>query len=211
MEDRRDRIAILVIHEIYGLNAHIKDICANLKQLNYTVISPNLLEKVEYYTYKEENKAYLHFVKEIGFEVAAEKVKVLARKLRSEFSELYILGFSVGATIAWLCSNEFNLFNGAIGFYGSRIRDYLSVTPKCKTLLFFPEKEKSFDPNEIIKELEEKNSTQVIKVSSKHGFMDKLTSNYNENDFKLCFKIMNEFILEQSNKKDQIYFKHGEI
>ncbi|MGM0874680.1 MAG: dienelactone hydrolase family protein [Bacillota bacterium] len=129
----------------------IKGICENLKRLSFYVISPNLLDRVDFYRNEEESSAYLNFVNEIGFEKASSEIIALAKELRPQFANFYILGFSVGATVAWLCSNEVRLCDGVIGFYGSRIRDYLYLMPKCETLLFFPSKEKSFDPDEIIK------------------------------------------------------------
>lgn len=202
MERGRCRRAIIVVHEIYGLNDHIKGVCKRLKKLNYTVISPNLLGEEMLYTYSEEDRAYLYFVNKIGFNEAAYQIKKLARELRSEYTELYIVGFSVGATIAWLCSNEGNLFTGVIGFYGSRIRDYLNIMPACDTLLFFPKKEKSFNTNDMIKCLEEKTNVHIVKVNSNHGFTDQSNSEYSQEDSELCFEIMENFILAQNYTKN---------
>ncbi|PGS48624.1 dienelactone hydrolase family protein [Bacillus sp. AFS041924] len=192
---------ILVIHEIYGINNHIKDICNNLKESGFTVICPNLLGKTENFCYEDENKAYRHFVDMIGFEFAADQIITLAKELRSSSSNFYILGFSIGATIAWLCSKYNRLFDGVIGFYGSRIRDYLEVIPQCETLLFFPMKEKSFDPDIIINKLNTKNMTQIIQVEGVHGFTDQSTPYYDQASSEYCYQEMFDFILKQNHKK----------
>lgn len=195
---------ILVAHEIYGINNHIKDICTDLKKLGFTVVCPNLLGNIENFCYNDENKAYKHFVHEIGFELATNKVITLAKELRTKCANLYILGLSVGATIAWLCSKYDELFDGAIGFYGSRIRDYLEVIPKCETLLIFPTEEKSFSPDNVIKKLNTKDMMQIIKVEGKHGFTNQSTSYYDQSATEYCFQKMRDFIMKQNHKKSKL-------
>ncbi|QKE75855.1 dienelactone hydrolase [Arthrobacter citreus] len=192
---------MIIIHEIYGINNHIRGIGDNLKKLGFTVLCPNLLGKIESFCYKEENKAYQYFVNEIGFENAADQVVTLAKELRTRCSNLYILGFSVGATIAWLCSKNEELFDGVIGFYGSRIRDYLELSPKCETLLFFPMKEKSFDPETVIKKLKTKVLTEIIKVEGGHGFTNQSTPYYDQDASDFCFQKMHDFIRKQNQNK----------
>lgn len=36
--------AVIVLHEIYGINSFIKDICENLKTLRFDVFCPDMLE-----------------------------------------------------------------------------------------------------------------------------------------------------------------------
>ncbi|MFF2878087.1 dienelactone hydrolase family protein [Gottfriedia sp. NPDC057991] len=194
---------ILVVHEIYGINKHINDICGSLNKLGFTVVCPNLLGNIKNYCYKDENKAYNHLVHEIGFELATNKIITLAKELRTKCTNLYILGFSVGATIAWLCSKYEGLFDGVIGFYGSRIRDYLEVSPKCETLLIFPTKEKSFDPEILVTKLKTKDMIQIIKVEGSHGFTDQLTSNYDQYSTEHCFRKMRDFIMKQNHQKNK--------
>lgn len=61
-------------------------------------------------------------------------------------------GFSVRATIAWLCSAE-KLIDGMVGYYGSRIRHYTEILPQ---MLFYLEKEHSFNVDELISNLDTK-------------------------------------------------------
>ncbi|PGM55491.1 dienelactone hydrolase family protein [Bacillus sp. AFS053548] len=202
MNNEFHNTTILVVHEIYGINKHIKDIYDSLNRLGFTVVCPNLLGNSENYCYKDENKAYKHFVHEIGFELATNKIITLAKELRTKCTNLYILGFSVGATIAWLGSKYDGLFDGVIGFYGSRIRDYLEVSPKCETLLIFPTKEKSFDPESVVMKLKTKDRIQIIKVEGSHGFTDQSTSNYDRYATEYCFQKMRDFIMKQNHQKN---------
>ncbi len=56
-----------------------------------------------------------------------------------------LVGFSIGATVAWRLSNDRNLpVQNFICIFGSRIRDYLDVKPVKSTSLFFSNDEKYF-------------------------------------------------------------------
>lgn len=60
-------------------------------------------------------------MKNIGFAYPSERIKHLIHEIRNEYNRIYVLGYSVGATTAWLCSEE--KCDGVIGYYGSRIKN----------------------------------------------------------------------------------------
>jgi dienelactone hydrolase len=93
---------IIVIHEIYGVNQHIKTYCNHLDKLGYEVFFPNLLKNEQPFPYEQEEMAYQHFMKEIGFFKARDKILKTIKESREKYKNIYLVGFSVGATIAWL-------------------------------------------------------------------------------------------------------------
>jgi len=62
--------AVIILHEIYGINRFIKDVCS------------------EYHI--------------LGFDLYKE-VEQLVEKAKFTYDKVFIIGFSVGATIAWRC------------------------------------------------------------------------------------------------------------
>jgi len=169
---------IIVVHEIYGINQHMVDLCKVFSEQNFDIICPNLLEQDIPFDYPQEEKAYRNFMDNVGFTNALHKVKKLLLTIQDEYSRIFIIGFSVGATIAWLCSEE-DCVDGIVGYYGSRIRDYVNIYPKCPVLLFFPKVEKSFNVDELISTLDKPNINVHI-CRGEHGFSDPYTSKYNE-------------------------------
>lgn len=103
---RKSDNLIIVIHEIYGINQHIKNFCDILSKQDFDVICPNLLEREQSFDYSEEKIAYHNFMETVGFSDAADKIKNLLAGVKNKYQKIYIIGFSVGATIAWLCSEE---------------------------------------------------------------------------------------------------------
>ena len=170
---------IIVLHEIYGLNSHIIGVCDRLAQAKVDVLCPNLLgERQEPFHYDEEALAYRHFMTEVGFSAAQEEIEALARNVRDRYRYCFIVGYSIGATIAWLCSGNSGLFSGVVGVYGSRIRDYTLIEPKCPVLLCFPRAEESFDVAELIRTLSGKNNVNLFKADALHGFADPRSTKY---------------------------------
>ncbi len=170
---------IIVVHEIYGINVHISGVCDRLAEAKYDVLCPNLLgSRQEPFHYNEEALAHRHFMTEVGFAVAQEQIDVLARGVRGRYRYCFIVGYSIGATIAWLCSGKADLFSGVVGVYGSRIRDYTAIEPKCPVLLCFPRAEESFDVSELLQALSGKSNLNLLKAAALHGFADPWSKKY---------------------------------
>ncbi|MCM3628511.1 dienelactone hydrolase family protein [Paenibacillus glycanilyticus] len=173
----RSEDAILVVHEIYGLNNHLSSICSALAKHGYDVFGPDLLNRGEPFPYEQEQEAYSYFMSHVGFEKAASTILQLAGELKHRYRNVYVVGFSVGATAAWMCSTNPNI-SGAAGYYGSRIRSYKEIIPACPALLFYPESEPSFDVDQLIADLQDKPGVQVHKSSGQHGFSDPYSAKY---------------------------------
>jgi len=170
---------IIVIHEIYGINKHIINVCEKLSKHKYDIIAPNLLNDKIAFNYDQEEVAYNNFMNNIGFENAMENIKRILHSVRSHYKKIYVLGYSIGATLAWLCSQT-ELCDLVVGFYGSRIRDNLAIIPQCPTLLFFANEERSFNVNDLIVNLSNLDNIKVIKLNGNHGFADPFSKNYNK-------------------------------
>ncbi len=191
-------IAIIVVHEIYGINQHMKDFCQSLMEYDFDVICPNLLGKKTSFDYAQEEVSYHHFMVNVGFTTASVMITKTISDLKKKYKKIYVIGFSVGATISWLCS-ENNDIDGIVGYYGSRIRNNMEITPHCPTLLFFPETEKSFHVDELIAALDKKGA-ETHKFKGKHGFSDPYSINYHKESAQKAFNIMIQFLLKHHIK-----------
>lgn len=189
----KPKIAVILLHEIYGINNHILSMSNKFENEGYDVHCIDLLNN-RTFNYYEVKKAYSYFINEIGFDKAKLKVLDYISNYCRNYDKIYLLGYSVGATVAWLCSEEDSLINGIIGYYGSRIRDYLSIEPKAPTVLFFPAKEKAFNIKALIDELKYKEKVQVYQFEGLHGFADSYSKYYDSKAKELSEKILDEFI-----------------
>ncbi|WP_342542454.1 dienelactone hydrolase family protein [Paenisporosarcina sp. FSL H8-0542] len=189
---------IIVIHEIYGINQHMKSFCEIISEDCFDVICPNLLKRETPFDYSQEEVAYRNFMENIGFADASNKIRDILSEAKNNYKKIFIIGFSVGATVSWLCSEE-ECVDGIVGYYGSRIRNYEEISPRCPTMLFFPHEEPSFNVDELISILDKKN-IEVHKYSGQHGFSDPYSPKYNLESTEKAFIEMVSFL--KANKSN---------
>lgn len=191
--DNNSDSVVIVLHEIYGINQHMKMVCNRFSESGYDIICPNLIGKAQPFSYAAQEEAYQYFMSNLGFESAARHVKQIIIQAKKEYRHVFVIGYSIGATIAWLCSSENDMCDGFIGYYGSRIRDYMDIIPKCPVLLIFASEEKSFDVKELVESLK-KRDIDVHILNGKHGFGDPLSNNYCEYSFKEAAALTDNFL-----------------
>lgn len=185
------RFAIIVLHEIYGVNRFIEDVCKSYNKKGYDVYYPDIINRTPPFAYAQSEEAYQYFNEAIRFEVYHE-VEELINQLKIKYDKVFIIGFSIGATIAFRCTENVNC-DGMIGYYGSRIRDYLEVTPECPVLLLFA-KEDFFDVERVAEVLAQKQNVTVEILEGKHGFMDCYSDRYCRISAEIAIKKTDEFL-----------------
>lgn len=186
---------IIVLHEIYGINPHVKLICEQYSAAGYNVLCPNFVKSGDYFNYSREGEAYQYFIEHIGFYSIVDEVKTILLKARLDYKYVFLLGFSVGATSAWICSDLENSIDGVICYYGSRIRDYKNITPNCPVLLIFAKEEKSFNVSELTSALGQKKFVDVHVLNGKHGFSDPFSNHYNEQSQQIAQDLVDRFLI----------------
>ncbi|HEX2926616.1 MAG TPA: dienelactone hydrolase family protein [Ruminiclostridium sp.] len=184
---------IIVLHEIYGVNRFIKDVAAFYASVGFDIVCPDLCGLGHPYDYSDQDAAYRNFSENVGFKKSAEIVARISRPLRRSYKHIFLLGFSIGASTAWLCSKEKGLFDGVICCYGSRIRDYLDITPACPVLLIFPSEEKSFNIKRVVGNIKMTN-VMVHVLDGCHGFADPYSANYSKISAKEAFDLAGNFL-----------------
>jgi dienelactone hydrolase len=186
----KNKSAMIVLHEIYGINDFIKDRCDEYHAKGFDIYCPDMLSRNRF-AYYETEKAYTFFNNEVGFDYW-HRVEALLEALRSAYDKLYVVGFSVGATLAWRCCTS-ELCDGIICCYGSRIRDYVNLSPACPVLLLFASAD-SFDVNDVAAALREKTKTKLCVFPAKHGFLDPYSRHYNEKQARAAKEQIHDFL-----------------
>ncbi len=175
----RDSI-VIVLHEIYGVNKHIVTTAESFRQMGFAAECPDFTGLAKPLTYDCRQEAYEHFIHNVGFTEAARRVLSHVDRVKEDgYNKVILYGFSIGATVAWLLSENRSV-DGVIGFYGSRIRDYPAINPQCPTLLLFPTYEESFDVTSFAASLK-KEQVMVKVLEGSHGFADPFSANFSAN------------------------------
>lgn len=172
--DNVNKQAVIILHEIYGINKFVKNQCQKFQNAGFDVFCRNMLGRPSF-SYEESQKAYDYFMEQVGFDVYHE-INHLINQLKETYEKVILIGFSIGATVAWRCCENI-LCDGIVACYGSRIRDYTNLTPVCPTLLLFATKD-SFEVDTVICQLQEKGELEVLLFDAGHGFMDSFSQSF---------------------------------
>ncbi|MCI5076228.1 dienelactone hydrolase family protein [Oricola sp.] len=134
------RGGIVVIQEIFGVNAHIRSICDRLAADGYVAIAPALFDRVEPdfecgYSPEEVEQAR-GFLAAPNWDVFVRDTDA-ARAALAEFGKVGIVGFCLGGSVAFLGATRLEGFSASVGFYGGRVAAYADETPRCPTQLHY--------------------------------------------------------------------------
>ncbi len=180
---------VFILHEIYGINNFIKVQADTYSDARTTVECISLYSGNKMFPYEQEQEAYEYFINEVGFDAPLEKLTQKLLEAKKQYDEVMLIGFSVGATLAWRLS--ILPLQRIICIYGSRIRQYLNVIPACPTLVILPSLEKSFSVHELKEALDVLPIVQTKQFTGLHGFMDCHNSNYcHESYLQAHFEIL---------------------
>lgn len=186
--------AVIVIHEIYGINRYIKDWADFFNDQGYDAYCIDLIHKEHCFSYAQQEEAYSYFTTQIGFDRYRE-VGELMKELGHRYDRIIVFGSSIGATIAWRLTDSV-CCDGMIGYYGSRIRDYLDVNPDSPCLLLFGAEEESFDVRKLLTKLNQKENIQTAVIKGKHGFSDPYGENFDTVSAKKALDRVKRFLKE---------------
>lgn len=183
----------MVVHEIYGVNAHITATAEALRAYPCDVFTPNFLPMGAVFAHGDEAQAYREFVRNLGLERMAHELSRFIHRLRPRYRRVLCVGFSVGATSAWLASAATPL-DGVVCFYGSRIRDHLEVQQTAPCLLLFAEGEPGFSVPEVAQELRHRPYITVTTYPCRHGFCNPDSPAYDSEHSLQAWETMIRFL-----------------
>jgi dienelactone hydrolase len=190
LSGKKSDTLVILVHEIHGVNQHMRYISHLIDQLGVDVICPDLYPS-GISAGESEEEVYDSFFKYVGFQKASSQIKKSIEDSRGKYKYIYVVGFSAGATAAWLCS-EHEAVSGVLCFYGSRIRDYVEVNPIARTILFFSSREKSFDVIPLITRLEKKENQNIDihLFDAEHGFANPYSKAFCQEAFDSTFALL---------------------
>ncbi len=155
---------VVIVHEVRGVTENLVRLASFLTSEGFAVVLPSLYS--DGFVGSDEHASYRKFYSEVGIERALMAIgDIIEEHVGAKIS---LLGFSVGATVAWLLSGNGKI-DSAIGFYGSRIRNHLDIQPSADVDLYFC-REKGFDVEETIGTLNAKRNVSAALIPGEHGF-----------------------------------------
>jgi carboxymethylenebutenolidase len=140
----RPRGGVVVVQEIFGVNAHIRAVTDRFAADGYLAVAPAIFEHAEKgfeVGYDPESRAR-------GMAIAGKtdreqmlKDVAAAIEVAKDGGKVAVVGFCLGGTVAWAAAGRLSGLSAAVGYYGGGIIGLKDLKPKVPTLLHFGDKD----------------------------------------------------------------------
>ncbi|MEO6184692.1 MAG: dienelactone hydrolase family protein [Steroidobacteraceae bacterium] len=166
------RGAILVLQEIFGVNAHIRAVTDSFAAEGYVAIAPSLFDRVRGnvdlgYGTKEldQGRGYVAQIKE---EELLRDMLACINVVRHA-GAVGVVGYCWGGSLAYLAACELPV-RAAVSYYGTRTLQMLDRQPRVPVQYHFGERDKSLPPEAIEKIRAAHPQGEFFTYPADHGF-----------------------------------------
>jgi carboxymethylenebutenolidase len=186
----KPRGALIVIMEIFGVNAHIKAVTDGFAADGYLAIAPAMFDRVQ----RGLDIGYTPADIEVGRGIMQkmkldDAVKDVAATLAEAKSagKTGIVGYCWGGTVAWKSASSVDGLACSIAYYGGGIPGLIGEKPKCPVMFHWGETDGSI-PLEKAKEVAAAHANQIhyFYPGAGHGFSCDHRGSFNADSAKLA-------------------------
>lgn len=188
---------IVVVQEIFGVNAHIREVCDRFAEAGYAAIAPALFDRQEPgfesgYSPEEVQKAK-RFVENPDMD-AYLRDTAAARDVLAATGPVAVVGFCLGGSIAFLSATRLDGITAAVGYYGGRIAAVADEKPNCPVMLHFGEQDQSIPMSDVETIRDKRPDVETYTYPAGHGFNCDHRSAYAPESAKLSWQRTMEFL-----------------
>jgi len=188
------RGGLVVVQEIFGITAHIRDVVDAFAAAGYHALAPALFDRLEPgvvlpYTDIDGGRARVaklsrqHIVADVG-----GAVMHLAGSGR-----VGVIGYCWGGTVAWIAAASLPV-SAAVSYYGTRIVENLDLAPACPMQFHFGEDDASIPPERIEQVRAACPAGEYHVYPAGHGFNCTDRADYHADSARLAFERTLDFL-----------------
>jgi len=137
------RGALVVLPEIFGVNAHIRAVCERYAAQGWLALAPSLFDRAEPGAELGYDPADMTRARELKGAIrdadALLDVQAAIDAAGADGLRVAVVGFCWGGTLAWLAAARLDGLSAAVAYYGTQIAAHLDDTPRVPVLLHFGE------------------------------------------------------------------------
>ncbi len=147
--------ALVVIQEIFGVNAHIRSVADGYAKDGFLSVAPALFDRiqpgVELGYEGEDMQTARSMIPRLNFAKAVEDIQVAVEYAASASGKnVGVIGYCLGGTLAWLSATRLRPA-AVVGYYGGNIGNFATETPACPVLLHFGREDAHIPESEVEK------------------------------------------------------------
>jgi carboxymethylenebutenolidase len=164
--------ALVVIQEIFGVNAHIREVCDGFAKDGYIVLAPAMFNRVGPdielgYTPEDVEKGR-EIRARIDHEDAVRDMAAAVNALKGQ--PIGVVGYCWGGSLAWNAATRLDDVSAAVGYYGGMIPDMVDEQPRHPVMLHFGESDQSIPIEGVEKVIAAHPDVPIHIYPAGHGF-----------------------------------------
>ena len=192
------RAAIVVVQEIFGVNAHIRSVVDAYAALGYLAIAPSLFDRlapgVELDNDADGVARGRELAAQLGFDDALRHVAGAA-SLVGKVGGVGVVGFCWGGTVAFLANTRMKL--PAVSYYGGRTLPFLHERMGAPLLMHFGERDPLIPPEHVERIRAALPDADIRTYPAGHGFNCDARADYDAGSAALALDRTLEFFRER--------------
>lgn len=165
------RGGIVIVQEIFGVNAHIRSVVDGFAREGFDAIAPVLFDHVETGVELGYDEAGIArgraLAAELGFERAVAAVASAAEAIASA-GRIGVVGYCWGGTVAFLANARLGL--PAVSYYGGRTVPFLHEPPRAPLLMHFGAHDPIISPRDVDRHRAALPQADIHVYDAGHGF-----------------------------------------
>jgi carboxymethylenebutenolidase len=166
--------ALVVVQEIFGVNAHIRSVADGYAKDGFLAVAPALFDRIERgvelgYDGVDAEKAR-SFIPKLDIDKGVADVQAAIDFAAVDSGKkVGVIGYCYGGTLAWLAATRLRPA-AAVGYYGGQIAKFASENPLVPVMLHFG-KQDAHIPAEAVEKIQAAHpEVEVYWYDAGHGF-----------------------------------------
>jgi carboxymethylenebutenolidase len=181
------RGGLVLIQEIFGVTAHIRGLADDFAAEGYETIAPSLYDRLSPGFAVDADADGIRIGREYSEATPWDQVAGdLAACVAALTPPVFVVGYCWGGAAAWLAACRCEGVAAVSSFYGRRIPELVSETPRCPVILHFGRRDASIPPA-IVEAIGEAHPDLPIHLyDAGHGFASERSADYRPDAARLA-------------------------
>jgi carboxymethylenebutenolidase len=175
---------LVVVQEIFGVNAHIRSVADGYAKDGFLVVAPALFDRIERgvelgYEGADMQRAMEFIPKLDPVNALADIAAAMAFAESTPGRKIGVIGYCFGGTMAWVAAARLHPA-AAVGYYGGRIGNYAGETLSAPVMLHFGKQDTHIPAEEVEKVHAAHPEVEIYWYEAGHGFNCDARGSYNK-------------------------------
>lgn len=172
--DGAPRGGVLVIQEIFGVNAHVREVCDGYAEAGYVALAPQIFDRAE----RDVELGYDEAGMTAGIAIARGKLEIplTLMDLQAGIEDLArhgkvgVVGYCFGGLLTWLVACELDGAACASAYYGGGIVGEIGRRARCPVIMHFGKLDAHIPMSDVAKIESALPDVTVYTYDADHGF-----------------------------------------